>query len=126
VAEADRPFLGGLGFSKSERLRRRREFLEIYEKGDEVHGYCLVLYLSENSLGHHRLGITASRKIGGAVVRNRVKRLLREVFRCSKAAFLPHCDLVVNAKRKAAYASYKDLQEDFLRAVGRWAQDRER
>lgn len=126
MAEADRPFLGGLAFSKGERLRSRREFLEIYEKGDEVHGACLVLYLTENSLGHHRLGVTVSRKIGGAVVRNRVKRLLREIFRCGKAAFLPHCDLVVNAKKKAAYASHKQLQEDFLGALGRWMQGRQR
>ncbi len=110
----------GCGFSKEERLRKRREFLGVYERGDKVQANYLVLYLLENRLPYNRLGITVSRKIGRSVVRNRLKRLLREIFRANKHAFTPHCDLVVNAKRAAANVYTQQIQEDFLNAIGRW------
>ena len=108
-----------LGFSRKERLRRRREFLETYAKGDKVQGTYLVLFFSENGLQHHRLGVTVSRRIGSSAVRNRVKRRLREIFRSSKAMTLPYCDLVVNAKRRATQVSYKELEGDFWGAIER-------
>ncbi len=110
----------GRGFPKTERLRKRREFLGVYERGDKIQSTYFVLYMLENGRPHHRLGITASRKIGRAVVRNRIKRSLREVFRANKQAILPHCDLVVNAKRSAARARNQQIQEDVLKGILRW------
>jgi ribonuclease P protein component len=110
----------GRGFPKTERLRKRREFLGVYERGDKIQSTYFVLYMLENGRPHHRLGITASRKIGRAVVRNRIKRSLREVFRANKQAIFPHCDLVVNAKRSAARARNQQLQEDVLKGILRW------
>jgi len=79
----------GCGFSKQERLRKRREFLGVYERGDKVQSEYFVLYILENGRPYHRLGITVSRKIGSAVVRNRIKRHLREIFRANKQAISP-------------------------------------
>ena len=79
----------GHGFSKAERLRKRKEFLGVYERGDKIQSTYFVLYMLENGRPHHRLGITASRKIGRAVVRNRIKRRLREIFRTNKQAVFP-------------------------------------
>ena len=110
----------GRGFPKTERLRKRREFLGVYERGDKIQSTYFVLYMLENGRPHHRLGITASRKIGRAVVRNRIKRSLREVFRANKQAIFPHCDLVVNAKRSAARARNQQIQEDVLKGILRW------
>ncbi len=110
----------GRGFSKAERLRKRREFLGVYERGDKIQSTYFVLYILENGRSHHRLGITASRKIGRAVVRNRIKRRLREIFRANKQAISPHCDLVVNAKRAAARAHNQPIQEDILKGILRW------
>ena len=110
----------GHGFSKAERLRKRREFLGVYERGDKIQSTYFVLYMLENGRPHHRLGITASRKIGRAVVRNRIKRRLREIFRTNKQAVFPHCDLVVNAKRSAARARNQQIQEDILKGILRW------
>lgn len=110
----------GHSFSREERVRKRRRILEIYEGADKIQGSCLVLYLAENGLPHHRLGVTVSRKIGTAVIRSRVKRRLRELFRTNKNTILPFCDLVINAKRRAAVASYQELEKDFLRAARRW------
>jgi ribonuclease P protein component len=80
-----------------------------------------------NSLQRHRLGIVASRRIGGAVVRNRVKRRLRELFRHSDpylqgqadTAARPGYDLVVIARREAADAPFLQLSADFHAALGR-------
>ena len=110
----------GHGFSKAERLRKRKEFLGVYERGDKIQSTYFVLYMLENGRPHHRLGITASRKIGRAVVRNRIKRRLREIFRTNKQAVFPHCDLVVNAKRSAAQARNQQIQEDILKGFLRW------
>ena len=110
----------GHGFSKAERLRKRREFLGVYERGDKIQSTYFVLYMLENGRSYHRLGITASRKIGRAVVRNRIKRRLREIFRTNKQAIFPHCDLVVNAKRSAARARNQQIQEDILKGILRW------
>ena len=115
-----------LGLPKQERLHKRREFLKIYERGDPVHASHLVLYFAENNLPLHRLGITVSRKVGRPVVRNRVKRRLREIFRNNKEVISPHCDLVVNARRSAGESSYAQLEADFLGAVGRWKPGKER
>ena len=115
----------GHGFSKAERLRKRKEFLGVYERGDKIQSTYFVLYMLENGRPHHRLGITASRKIGGAVVRNRIKRRLREIFRTNKQAVFPHCDLVVNAKRSAARAHNQQIQEDILKGILRWKQKAE-
>ena len=110
----------GRGFSRVERLRKRREFLGVYERGDKIQSTYFVLYMEENGLPQHRLGITVSRKIGRAVVRNRIKRRLREIFRTNKQAIFPHCDLVVNAKRAAARAHNQQIREDILKGILRW------
>jgi ribonuclease P protein component len=87
-------------FGKEAHLRSRREFLAVQERGRKLHsGAYLVLALA-NERGHARLGITVSSKIGNAVVRNRVKRWVREAFRAT-AAELPSMDVVVIARSSA-------------------------
>lgn len=90
-------------FGKAARLRRRREFLAVKDRGTRLHaGDYLILALS-NECGRARIGITVSSKVGGAVVRNRVKRWLREAFR-DIAGELPAVDLVVIARSSAPRA----------------------
>lgn len=73
-----------------------------------------------------RLGVTATRKIGGAVVRNRAKRLLREVFRNNRGRLDPRLDLVANAHREIVGMGYAQIEKDFLTAFDRLAQRRPR
>ena len=107
------------GFPRNYRIVRGSQYRSIYDSGAKVHAERFVLFGARNSLNHHRLGITVSRRIGSAVVRNRIKRLFREIFRRS-AADIPHSiDFVVNARRGAGEAGYRELREEFLGAVDR-------
>ena len=106
-------------FHAAQRLRSSRQFEAVYSRGTRVHNSTLVLYGLLNNLGYPRLGITVSRKIGKAVVRNRVKRRIREIFRTRLQASRPGIDLVVNAKRPIVAAPYllirKELQDSLTR-----------
>lgn len=106
--------------SREERLRKRGDFLGAYSRGEKVHTAHFVLYVADNGGRGPRLGVTVSRRIGKAAVRNRVKRRLREIFRLNKTRIPPHRDLVVNVKRAAASASLRTLEASFLGALDRW------
>ena len=74
----------------------------------------LVLYARKNRLGINRVGVTVSKKLGKAVVRNRVRRRLREVYRLHESRFLPGWDIVVVARGRAVDASFSDLTRAYL------------
>jgi ribonuclease P protein component len=99
------------------RLRRRSDFQDIYKNGQSLETRFFVLYYRQSACPYHRLGITASRKVGSAVARNRVKRLFREMFRRNRPRGPLFLDVVINARKSAARASYDDLAEDYRRAV---------
>ena len=100
-------------FAKTDRLRKRREFLSVYEARRSYFFRLFVVYVRENGLGRHRLGLTVSKKVGGSVVRNRVKRVLREAFRRQRALIPGNFDIVVNAKKGSADMKTTDAAESF-------------
>jgi ribonuclease P protein component len=81
----------------------------------------LALFGLPNDVGQCRLGITATRKVGGAVRRNRVKRVLREVYRRNRAALGEAVDVVVNAHPGIHERSYAEIEREFLDAFARLA-----
>ncbi len=116
---------------RARRLRRRTEFQRVFDTGRRVHGRYFTIIASpaagdrlvddDESNGSSRLGIVASRRLGGAVVRNRAKRLIREVFR-TEAQARPALDLIVIPKRTLLDAPWSALRDDFratLRRCGR-------
>jgi ribonuclease P protein component len=90
-------------------LRKRPEYLRVQEQGRKIHLRDLVVFVLGTERGCPRVGITVSAKVGGAVVRNRVKRLLREQWRTNRIRFEGSYDLVLVAKRSAAGCSHADL-----------------
>ena len=77
------------------RLKRGVDFERAYERRRRASDDWLLIFGCENGLDHPRLGLSVSRKVGGAIVRNRWKRLLREAFRLRRADLPPGVDLVV-------------------------------
>ena len=102
-------------FPKARRLRKRREYLTVQGEGRKLHArHFLVMVLPRNQQdGPHdgRLGITVSKKIGNAVVRNRIKRFVRDFAR-RRVWMRDDLDVVVIAKRSAAASNHHELAGD--------------
>jgi ribonuclease P protein component len=105
------------GFRRDERVRRRSEYQQIYDRGIKVHGRLFTLFARPSDLSRGRLGIAATRKLGGAVQRNRAKRLIREVFRRNKP--VGGFDVVVVPKRSMLDASLTALESEFRQILSR-------
>ncbi len=103
-------------FPATSRIRKREDFKLIYAKGNKIHSDSFTLFALGQGIGAGRLGITITRRIGKANIRNRIKRLLREIFRKNRAA-LQHLDIVVNARPSIVKRSKKELEEEFLETV---------
>ena len=104
-------------FPKSGRLLKRSDFQKAYADGRRIYGPLFTAFCfdrKEGGLG--RVGLTVSRKVGGAVVRNRVKRLLREAVRRNWDAFPDGLDVVFHA-RAAAAADAEAVQSEVRRAL---------
>jgi ribonuclease P protein component len=110
----------------SERLRHRREYQHVLQYGTKQVAPAFVLYVLPSAASCSRLGIAVSRRVGGAVVRNRVKRHARECFRQHKAALGFPCDLVVVARREAAEVSHSEYVRQFLTLLRRCQRLQER
>ena len=95
-------------------LKLNHIFQRLYRSQGYADG-LLVLYARRNHLGKNRLGITVSKKLGHAVVRNRTRRRLREVYRLHEEQFTPGWDIVVVARTRAVEAPFDKLTASFLR-----------
>lgn len=101
-----------------ERLRRRADYLRCYRTGRRRHGSLALLYFVPNQLEGPRLGITASRKVGNAVVRHRLKRRIKEIYRrWQDRSQLPALDLVVHLKPEARTSDFPALKAELLRLL---------
>ena len=98
-------------FSSS--LKLNHIFRRLYASSGSANG-LMVLYARKNRTGTNRVGITVSKKLGHAVVRNRVRRRLREVYRLNEALFRPGWDIVVVARSRAIDAKFKELTGAYL------------
>ena len=99
-------------------LAKRRDFELVFKKGLSSASKYLVIYARPNELNWNRLGLSVSKKIGKAVTRNRIKRLLREALRKVLGDFLLHYDFVIVAKKTAAEGKL----ENFIRETERFLQ----
>ena len=100
-------------------VKENYEFRRIYAKGRSGVSPYLVVYARPNRRDHNRLGVTVSTKLGHAVVRNRVRRRIREIFRLNQSALAQGYDMIVVARTRAVGAEYRELERAFLSVCGR-------
>ena len=103
-------------FSSS--LKLNHIFQRLYRSNGQANGY-LVLYARKNRTECNRVGITVSKKLGKAHIRNRVRRRFREVDRLNEEAFLPGWDIVIVARSRAIDADFEKLTSAFLQLAGK-------
>ncbi len=94
-------------------LKQNHIFRRLYATAGFGNGY-LVLYARKNRTGLNRVGITVGKKLGHAVVRNRTRRRLREIYRLNEAHFTPGWDIVVVARSRAVNAGFAQLTHAYL------------
>jgi ribonuclease P protein component len=104
---------GDARFRPQDRIRKRSEYQVIYAQGRRIPSALFVLFVMRNGLGRPRLGITATRRVGGAVRRNRAKRLVREIFRRHKREF-ENVDIVLNVRASLPGAGIARLESELL------------
>jgi ribonuclease P protein component len=107
------------GFPRQERLLKRSDFLRISRQGNKVHTSHFILLWTESTVSVIRIGITVSGKVGNSVVRNRIKRLIREFYRQNKGLFFP-ADFSIIARQGADRLSFSDLCRELGRALQRF------
>lgn len=97
----------------SSALKLNHIFRRLYSTTGHANSY-LVLYARKNRSATNRVGVTVSKKLGGAVVRNRVRRRLREVYRLNETKFAPGWDIVVVARSRCVTAPFCELIRAYL------------
>jgi len=108
------------GYPASIRLKQRADFQRVYNHGVRAAGRYLVLFLVPTDGREGRFGVTASRRVGGAVVRSRCKRRLRELYRLHRQELGgPGFDVVANARSSCATAPWDRLTRDFQHCLRR-------
>jgi len=109
---------------KEKRLAKRREFLRVYETGRKLFSRYCVVFFAANERSFSRVGVTVTKKLGKANVRNRLKRWTREIYRRQRAPLeldRSALDLVINVKPNAAAAEFRDYSSDLERVLAKIA-----
>ena len=102
-------------------LKLNKDFRRLYSRGRSLAEGFVVVYCSPSGRGFSRVGFTASKSVGKAVVRNRTKRLMRESYRLLEDRLLGHSDMVVVARNRAAGKSFAQISRDLeyvMRTLG--------
>jgi len=102
-------------FPKDSRLLTRSDFRKVYDQGQRRSASLCAVFFRPNGLARTRLGITTPARLGKAVLRNRVKRRLREVFRLNRASIPAGWDIVLNPREAVAKAPFATLTRELLR-----------
>jgi ribonuclease P protein component len=96
---------------------RRGEFDAVYRAGKRRSSSHFTIFFRANNEPMSRFGFSIKKALGGAVVRNRIRRRVREIVRCHRAEIAPGWDIVIHPKGSVAKANFASLTEDFLRVV---------
>ncbi len=104
--------MGLYSFTKDERILKNKDFVSVQKQGKRFASKGLVVFLKTNNLDIRRLGLAVSSKVNGAVKRNRIKRLLRELFRLNKDSFPPSTDIFISVKQGFNPGCYREVEKE--------------
>jgi len=107
----------GLTFPREARLVRRGDFDAVYRAGKRVSSAHFTVFVRANELALSRFGFSIKKALGGAVVRNRMRRRLREMVRCHQQEIPAGWDIVIHPKSTVAKAPFEALTADLLRLL---------
>lgn len=99
---------------KTYNLRNNRDFRHVYDNGKSFANRYLVMFFKKNGMGSNRVGFSATKKLGKAVTRNKVKRRMKESYRLNSDKFKDGYDIVFLARVRATEASYKEIESAIL------------
>lgn len=99
-------------------LKRNRDFIRLYRRGKTTVGSVLVTYCSRNRLGKNRVGITASKKVGGAVERNRAKRLIRAAYTALEPELPQGFDIIFVARSRTTRCKMQQVRDTMQKQLG--------
>ena len=108
------------GYPSEVRIRSRRRYLAVQNNGRRIHTRHFIVFILPGKTNNVRIGITASRRIGNAVVRNRWKRVVRESFRHIQQTIDGPLDMVFVARRGVQCPSIQQVNEDIQHALRKW------
>ena len=100
-------------------LKKNRDFRNLYKRGKSSVSQVIAIYVRKNKNTKNRVGITVSTKVGCAVVRNRVRRRIREAYRLNEEKLKFGYDVVIVARVRAAKSSFGEIEENLLSLAGR-------
>jgi ribonuclease P protein component len=103
---------GEFRFLKKERINDSQDFKRVMKLGKRVQSKSFILFIQNNKLGFHRLGMVLKREVGPATYRNRMKRYFREFFRLNKHRIGGSFDLILLVKRGNALKRYREAEEE--------------
>lgn len=106
-------------FGKANSLRKNRQFQAVYKTGKSYANKYLVLYVLPNTEGQRRIGFAVGKRLGGAVVRNRIKRLLREAVRLNQHGLKQGVDLILIGRQPIVGKDFASVNKAVLDLSGR-------
>ena len=109
--------MGGQTFPREARLVRRSEFDAVYRSGKRLSSSHFTVFVRSNGLGASRFGFSIKKTLGGAVVRNRIRRRVREIVRCHRQEIPAGWDIVIHPKSSVGKAPFAALTEDLVRVL---------
>ena len=101
-----------MGLKNTETLKLNKDFRRLYARGNSFAGGFVVVYVRPNKRGINRVGFTAGKQLGNAVMRNRAKRLMREGYRQLEDRISGTYDMIIVARNRAAGKTYDQISRD--------------
>jgi len=101
--------LSGNSYTKADRLRKRSEFVHVFQQGRKVYNRHFTAFYCPGQNSASRIGITVTKRVGKAVTRNRIKRIVREHFRLTRKCTQPYLDINVIAKKEAVDLTSEEM-----------------